>query len=499
MSETGERQSLGTLKRQTSRGAAWVILALLSTKGLSFATNLILAHLLSPAEFGIVGFAMVVIGGFTLLQDLGTPMAIVYSKRSLRELAGTSLTINVVAALTLFAVTAAAAPWIATFAGQPAVRPVVTILALGLVLSSLGSVHGAMLTKDLDFRRKFLPDVAAPVASAITAIVLALLGFGAWSLVAGYLFRGLTSTVLLWVVADIRPFPAFNRTIAAELFGYGGHVSINGILGFAANNLDYLLIGHFLGAAALGIYTFGYTSTDVLATTLGSAGGATFPAFSRLRDDRPAMSHFVIEVVGLTLSVAVPAGLAMFVLAPAYIPLVLGQRWEGVVGPLQALITFAVLRCLEYHLAAAYRAVGHPEIIWKFSVVKLLVLAAVMLLVIHHGVIAVGATQSAVELVFIPTFGFVLSRHLQTSWREIRGALGPPLVAGAASALVILACLLAQPLGGIRDPFTAAGLMVVVAAVYTGALVTLNPRVVTLGTRGMSSILGRTQKQPVEA
>src|SRR5207237_10760470 len=165
----------------------------------------------------------------------------VYSKRSRGELADTALTLNLATAVLLFALAALAAPFVAAFGGQPTVRPIVTVLGFSLIVSALGSVHGAYLTKDLAYRAKLLPDVVGSIAFGVTSIGLAAKGFGPWSIVLGFVVRTVVSTVLLWIVADVRPLPRFNRYIALELVRFGRHVSIMGIVGFGANNVDYFL------------------------------------------------------------------------------------------------------------------------------------------------------------------------------------------------------------------------------------------------------------------
>jgi O-antigen/teichoic acid export membrane protein len=186
------------LAHRTVTGAAWATLAFVAARALSYGSNLVLARLLAPADFGLVSFAMIFIGASALLQDLGVAAAIVHSGRDPRAVAGTALTINVVAALALFGVVVLATPLVASMQADPATPMVLIALAVTVVITAFGSVQNALLTKQLAYRRKFWPDSVPYAVGGAVSVVMALYGFGVWSLVVGNLLRVSTSCSGCW-------------------------------------------------------------------------------------------------------------------------------------------------------------------------------------------------------------------------------------------------------------------------------------------------------------
>jgi lipopolysaccharide exporter len=427
-----------SLGRRAGLGAAWVLLAFAISRLLGFATNLVLARLLSPSDFGVVGFAMVTIGAFTLLQDLGTPAAIIYGRRDVREVGGTALTINVAAALLLFGGVALAAPWLAQFGGHEAIGPVVNVLALGLVISSLGSVQNALLVKELALRRKFLPDVVPLIASGVASIGLAMLGFGVWSLVYGYLAKSLATTLLLWWLSSVRPWPRLNRSVAVELLGYGQHVSLTSLIGFATLNVDYLIVGRYLGSTELGLYTMAFMMATLPAKAISElASKVTFPAYARLQGDAAAMTRLFTQVLGTIAPISILIALAISITAPLYVPILLGEKWAGIVVPLQVLSAFAALQSIGYNFPAAYKAIGRPSLLWKLNLLKLVLEVPPMLLVVSAGVTGIAIVHVAAEAAMLPIYVVVLARSVDLPAARFWRPLVPTMLASAAAGLVV--------------------------------------------------------------
>ena len=426
----GVPQAAHSLARDASRGALWAMFAFAASRALGFATSLVLARLLSPAEFGLVSFAMIAIGAFTLLQDLGTPAAIVYGRRDVAEIGGTALTINLAAALVLLAGVALGSPLLASFGGQAAIGPVATALALGLVLSAFGSVQNALLVKELALRRKFLPDVAPLVLSGGVSVILALQGLGVWALVGGYLVRSLATSLMLWWLSDVRPWPAFDRSIARELLGYGQHVSLTGLIGFATMNVDYLIVGHALGTAELGVYTLAFTIATTPAKAISElASKVIFPVYARLGGDSDGLAAFFSRVLALVGSLSLLTAAAISLGAPVYVPLVLGPKWAAVVAPLQVLSIFGALQSIGFNFPALYKAIGRPSTLWHVNLLKLVVLVPAMLLAVPFGITAIAIVHVAAEAAVLPIYALVLARHFATPPGRFLRGLAPSALA----------------------------------------------------------------------
>lgn len=483
----------GLLPRVAS-GVLWVLFAFGAYRLLSAVTNLILARLLSPGEFGLVSFALVAVGAFTLLQDLGVSAAVVYRDRFDPRVGATALTLTVAASAVLFGLTLLAAPLVAELGGDPRIGPVLVVLGGGLIISAFGSVHSALLIKMLAARRKFWADVIPYGLSGTAAVGLALAGFGVWSLVAGYLIRTAAATALLWALTPIKPRLGFDPAVAADLLRYGRHVVVTAVVGFVSMNSDYFLIGYFLGPFDLGVYTLAFMLATLVPRAVSeTASKVSFPALSGLRED-PDSLFGLFRASMLAVSVLVlPLSLGLWVLAPPLIPAVLGPKWLPMAQPLQLLGMFGALQCLTYNFPAIFKALGRPDILWKFSLARLLVPVPFMVLALKlgYGITGVAAVHLAAEVCQLPAFSAVLSR---LTGRPLAAVWGPVIPVLAAGMPVLFAAVsgpvLIPQLGlAVRTAGGAAGFFAFLLAGYFGLLGLFSPALFGLGREAALTVL----------
>lgn len=460
----GAGDAFSRVARRAAGGAFWVLVAFGAGKLLGFGTNIILARLLTPAAFGLVSFSMILIGAFLLLQDLGVGPALVYSRRDIAAIGGTALTLNLVTAIGLFLLTAIGAGIYAMFGQREMIAGVVVCLAFGLVLTAAGSVQSALLTKELEFRKKLIPDVAPLAISGVVSIILALSGAGVWSLVGGYLAKNLATTLLLWALSPIRPWPKFDPAVARELLGYGRHVSLSAVIGFGVMNVDYFVVGRALGAGPLGIYTLAFMIGTLPSTLISQQiATAVFPAYARIRNAPADLTRLFGDVFGITTALSVALGAAVYVGAPTIVGPLLGEKWVGIVEPLRLLAVFGVLRAVEFTFSPLYRAIGRPEIMWISSLIRLIMLFPLLSLAVNYGVDGVAIVQVVVVALFIPLNGAILAYLLNVSVGALLRLLAPNLLGATALAAIIAVGYIHPTLAGIIHTPLGATLIVSVA------------------------------------
>lgn len=481
------------LPGRAARGTFWLMLSFGVFKVLGFATNFVLARLLDPADFGLVSFAMIVIGALTLLRDLGVPEALVYDRQEVRQVGGTALVINVAMAVALATVLLLGAPYVAQLGGHDEIRTIIGVLAIGLVVEAGGAVQRAWFMREMAFRRGFLPGIVPVGLGSLVSICLALLGFGAWSLVWGYFARTSSSTVVLWLASPIRPWPAFHFETARRLLGYGWHVSLNSVLGFMSSNLDYFIIGTALGAHDLGIYTMAFTLAVLPSTAISeNVSITTFPAYSRLRERRADLHRMFLDTSALTTAAVLAMGLAMYLCAPTWVPLVLGEKWRPAVGALSILIGFGVLRALSYTFSPLYKAVGKPDLVWKVRLIRLAISIPIFTLAVRGGIEAVAAAQLLTAAIFVLLNAVRLTAAIDFSLSRYCWHISRPLAATGGAALLVVV-LSSTPYGPllVETPLGSLLLAALALAVYSGLMLVLEPRLAVL-TRGLvGSVLER--------
>lgn len=426
--------------KRAASGAVWVFLASATGKVLGVATNLVLARLLAPDDFGLVSFSMVLIGAFTILQDLGVPASIIYSDRDVKSISGTALTINLSASVLLFGVAVAAAPYLADSGGDKDIAPVVIILAIGFVISSLGSVQRALFDKDLAFRRRFLPDVVPLILSGITSVVLAFLGFGAWSLVLGYIAKAIMSTVLYWSLSSLRFKPGFQLPLARELIGYGKHVSLVSIIGFIGTNADYVIVGHQLGTHDLGLYTLAFMIASLPITFIGNtASQVLFPAYSKVREDVTHVMSMFDDANDVLAVVTVMLTIGIFVTGPALVPIVFGDKWSEIGGILQLLVIHGAIGTISLSFSPLYKAIGRPGVDWPLNAAKVALRIALMIFLVRYELMGIAVAYIISDLIFLPLRAFVMGRIMNVPSRRLLRLALPHLAGMSLAAVVITA------------------------------------------------------------
>ena len=216
---------------------------------------LILARLLTPADFGVVAVAMIVLNFSQMFWDAGLGKALVQIEEAPENAANVVFWVNAVMGLAIYAILFLAAPGIAVFFHSPASIPVLQVLGLQVVISSLSAVQTSLFTRTFDFRRLFWIKLATAFLPGFCSIPLAFWGYGVWALVAGYLASSLLNLGLLWWTSPWRPRWHFDWPLACRLFRFGIWVMGESFLGWFFLWGDNLLVGRFLGVNALGVYS----------------------------------------------------------------------------------------------------------------------------------------------------------------------------------------------------------------------------------------------------
>ena len=299
------------LAKATLRGTFWTYASFYSGKLMVFLSTVILARLLVEEEFGVAGYATVVISFLEVLSDLGIGPALIYHRDNPKARI-TAFWLNIGIGILLFLVTFFGAPLVGSFFQDPRAVPVTRALALVFPISALGSIHDTLLRKELSFGRKFIPDFVKAISKGLASIILALLGFGAWSLIIGQIVGRALSVVVLWRIMPWRPSFQFAKSLVRPLLSYGLNIVSVDALGITLNNADYLLVGRFLGAAALGVYTVAFRFPDLLVMQFCDViSKVIFPVYARMREDPQALQRGFLTTTRYVSLVTVPMGLGM--------------------------------------------------------------------------------------------------------------------------------------------------------------------------------------------
>jgi O-antigen/teichoic acid export membrane protein len=325
---------------------AWTSGAKWAAQVLSWGTTVVVARILTPNDYGLVGMATLVMGVVTLVAELGISTSVVTERvqepSTLRQLNA----IAVLVGLGSFVSVSAAAPSLARFFNSEQLVPVVSVLGATFIVQSVKTVPEGLLLQHREFRLLAGVEAARAVLGALVTVASALAGWGYWALVAGYVANAVSGTAL---ILSLRPLwlERPRRDVVGPVIRVSLHVVGSRLAWYCYSNADFLVAGRVLGSAPLGIYTMGWTiataPVDKIAATLNSVSQSFF-ASSR-NDVEDLRGQFLRVTKGIAL-VTTPACLGIALVADDLVGAVLGPRWSAVVVPLRILCIYTPLRCI---------------------------------------------------------------------------------------------------------------------------------------------------------
>ena len=475
-----------SLTSRTARATQWRLASVFVSTLARLAVGILLARLLTPADFGIVTLAYVVLGFVGPLSDLGIGAALVQrvelTERHLRVAFTSSFGLGLTVALGMVA----AAPAAARLLGDAAVTPILRALSLAFVMSSTATVADAMLQRRLDFKRQSFVDTGSHLLGyGGVAIALALLGYGVWSLVWGALVQALGAATAQLAIVRHPMRPLLARRELRDLLHFGFGSTVNALVSYVALNGDNFVVGRWIGAAGLGLYSRAYGLMNLPHTLFASVvTRVLFPAFSRAQGDPARLRRAYLLVTGLTAMIAAPAMGTLAVAAPHLVLGLYGPQWSGVVIPLQILCVAGYFRAV-YHLGGVVlRSVG-----WIYRWLPLHAVYAGLVL----GLASAGSrydlegvatgVAAAILYMFVAT-GWLALRATGTTWvAYVVAQRGAIVTAGATCGVAFL----------IRAVFEAlhAPSLTIAVAIVTGASVPW--------AAGMRWLLAKPEFEPVRA
>jgi PST family polysaccharide transporter len=409
-----------SLTDRTVRAGQWRLAAAMVGGLFQFAIAALLARLLSPDEFGLVALAMVVIGFARIFGDLGIASALVQRRALTERHLRSAFTVSAMLGAALAGLLSFAAPLGGVLLNEPGVTPILRALALSFVFQGFSLVAGAQLRRCLDFRSLFFIEVGTHVCGyGCAAITLALLGYGVWSLVWGALLQALLACFARYAVARHSLRPLLGKHELRDLLHFGFGASFGSVVNYAATNGDNFIVGRFMGAISLGLYSRAYNMMNLPQVYVASVfSGVLFPALSEVQGEPDRLRRGFLTATGLTAMVAGPVMAGMAVAAPHLVVTLYGPQWTGTVAPLQILCGAGYFRALFHLGVITVQSAGRVYDDLKRQILYAALVIMGSLVGIRFGITGVAAGV-AVAVVCM----YVLTAHLamsvtSASWRS---------------------------------------------------------------------------------
>lgn len=426
------------LAQRALGGLKWVYLTQILARAVQPVTTVILARLLTPEDFGLVGMAMIAMGVLALVKDLGLGAAFIQRQTDQSDAANVVFWADLVLGGLWYVSLLLLAPWIALYFQQPIVTPILAVIGLNLVIHPFGAVQGLLLTKELLFRAIFVRDMAGIVLSAVVSIGFALNGYGVWSLAYGAVAGSLAQVLVMWLTHHWRPRFAFNFRVARDLLRFGRNTTLEGILGWLMSTIDNVFVGRFLGPAQLGVYRMGFLMAFAPTNyILGPLSAITYPVYCQLGERKDELRHGYLKTIRMISLIAFPSGVLLAIVAPDLIRTLMGERWMSAAAVTQIIALQGTLSALLLVAPQVYKALGRTEIMPRFYGVRMVFSIPAYYFAAQHGLISLCLTHLGLALLFMPINMHIALRVLDLSWGTLYTNIKAGLSIGAFSGAVV--------------------------------------------------------------
>ncbi len=462
-----ESQNVGPdIRSRVLRGLVWVAGAQVGLHVTRAVVAVIIARLLTPEEYGLAALAIIFSSLVMVFSDLALGAALIQRKTLTEKDKNTAfwITLGSGVAFTILGVLLAGP--IAALYGEPEAKPLLVALSASFFVSAAGATQLTLMMRVMDFRRSELLGLAGSVGGAICGVVLAARGAGAWAIVMQQIAATALTTALVWWRSDWYPRFMFSRASLRDLGGFSIYMLGQRIVYYLQVNGDRFLIGRYLGTTALGTYAVAYNTMLVPASKIGGPLQRVFsPAFSRIQDDPERIAAAwarVVRVIGL---VALPSLGGLVIVAPDFVPVVLGSQWKEAVPVVQILAWVGIVQAVQALNYDVLMARDRTRTMFRFS----LVLTACHLVAfgvgLQWGVVGVSVGYAISTTLVEPFQTLLAARCLGVSPMVFVRALSGVFQATLAMCAVVLAARMGLENGGVDQTVR------LLACIGVGALV----------------------------
>lgn len=428
------------LKEKTIRGGAAKLTAQGTSILLRVGSLMILARLLEPRDFGLVGMVTAFTGVLSLFRDFGLSTATVQRATVTQDQISSLFWINVLVGAVLSLLTIALAPFVAVFYHEPRLVWITVVAATGFLFNAAGVQHSAILQRQMRFGTLAVIDISTLALNIAVGIGMALRGYGYWALVGMTAISPLISTLALWWATRWRPSAPRRRIGVRPMIRFGGTVTLNGIVVYVAYNLEKVLLGRFWGADAVGIYGRSYQLISIPTDNLNSSvGEVAFSALSRVQDDPVRLKNYFLKGYSFVVALTVPLTVVCALFAPDLILVLLGPKWRESIPIFRLLaptiLAFAMINPFSWLLFA----LGRVERSLKIALVIAPLVICGYALGLRYGPKGVALGYSSAMMLWIIPHIIWCTKETAITLSDILRILVKPLLSAVVGAVLALA------------------------------------------------------------
>jgi len=429
------------LSQRAVRGGVCVFSLRIVQQLFGLARLIILARILAPHDFGLLGIALLTMATLETFSQTGFQTALIQKKEDIRSHLDAAWTVLILRGFILFAILYLIAPYAATFFNAPEAKPIIQVIGFSVLLQAFTNIGVIYFQKELEFNKEFIYQFAGILADFIVAVSAVLILRNVWALVFGLLAGNAARFTVSYLIHPYRPHLSSDWGKAKELFGFGRWILGSSILVFLITQGDDIFVGKLLGVAALGFYQMAYRISNMPATEITHViSQVTFPAYSKLQDDISNLREAYLKVLQLTAFLSFPITGLIFVLAPDFTMIFLGEKWMPIVPAMVVLALWGLIRSIGATTGPIFQGVGKPGIATKLQFARLILLVIIIYpLTIKWGILGASLAVLLSILPVEPVTFYLTIKIIHCRIWEFGKLIALPLIGVAIMSAAMLA------------------------------------------------------------
>lgn len=396
-----------SLRKRAKKGFVWTFAQQFGNQIIGFTISLILARILLPEEFGLIGMIAIFVAVGNTLLNAGLTQSLIRSEDLDETDYSTVFYFNLASAIAVYILVFYTGPLIARFYDQPILTDIVRLYCLSFIFSAFSAVQLARLTKKLDFKTQTLVAIPATIIGGVVGVIMAYSGYGVWSLVWSSLITSFLSSVQLWFYSKWKPVLIFSTKKFIKHFHFGYKLTLSGLLNRIFDNIFLLVIGKYFSAAQVGFYTRAETTKQLpLSNIFNSLDKITYPMFAEIQNDDARLKRVYKQLLQMVLFVVAPLLIFIAVLGEPIFRFLFTEKWLPAVPYFQILCVTGILYPLHAYNLSILNVKGRSDLFLKLEILKKIIIVITIIVTIPYGIIVLLYGQ-----VFISLVSFFINSH----------------------------------------------------------------------------------------
>lgn len=430
-----------SLKQKTISGLFWTFSQQFGVQFINFLVSIMLARLLMPEDFGLIGMLTVFISIGTSLKDSGLTSSLIRTKEPDQADYSTVFIINFFGSILVYLILFFCAPFIADFYNQEVLVDILRVYTLSFIISAFSGVQGTKLTKEMNFRLQMTIQIPSLVIGGLVGVLLAYFGYGVWSLVYMNLIQTLLSTIQLLIRSGWKPSLIFDKEKFRYHIGFGYKLTLSGLINTIYSNAYNLVIGKFFSPAQLGFYARANSLKQLPVQNLSSAlNKVTYPMFASIQNDERKLKEAYRKLMQQVLFWLTPVMICLAIIAEPFIRILIGEKWMPAVPYFQILCMVGIMYPLNAYNLNILNVKGRSDLFLRLEIIKKAVMSVGIACAIPFGIYGLLYFQLIFSIVafFINTWysGRMISYNILEQVKDIMPELALAVIIGFISWLI---------------------------------------------------------------